>query len=183
MALEASTHPNPNPNCNSNASQAIYHLSLFACMLPAVRVLMQACPLADKVVFYKVKDKLGGRVRLMISGGAPLARHVEDFLKVKALAYYLPSPSWAVLHSRWAFHVLSDMQKLLPTTSSWDCSLLRGTRHSAGGHVHARRAGLRPFRDLWQLLRRPASSGALCPAACWLSRVCIGLVFPLLPVL
>ena len=46
----------------------------------------QACPLADKVVFYKVKDKLGGRTRLMISGGAPLARHVEDFLKARARA-------------------------------------------------------------------------------------------------
>lgn len=48
-----------------------------------MRALTQACPLADKVVFYKVKDKLGGRVRLMISGGAPLARHVEEFLKVR----------------------------------------------------------------------------------------------------
>ncbi len=46
----------------------------------------QACPLADKVVFYKVKDKLGGRTRLMISGGAPLARHVEEFLKARAPA-------------------------------------------------------------------------------------------------
>ena len=54
-------------------------------MLPALLdyvLITQACPLADKVVFYKVKDKLGGRVRLMISGGAPLARHVEEFLKV-----------------------------------------------------------------------------------------------------
>ena len=44
---------------------------------------MQACPVADRIVFCKVKEKMGGRVRLMISGGAPLARHVEEFMKVK----------------------------------------------------------------------------------------------------
>ena len=36
----------------------------------------------DLLVFGKVKAKFGGRVRLMISGGAPLALHVEDFLRV-----------------------------------------------------------------------------------------------------
>ena len=43
---------------------------------------MQASPLFDKVVFSKVKAALGGRVKLIVTGGAPLARHVEDFLKV-----------------------------------------------------------------------------------------------------
>ena len=33
-------------------------------------------------MFSKVKERLGGRVRLIVTGGAPLARHVEDFLKV-----------------------------------------------------------------------------------------------------
>eukprot|EP00887_Chlorella_sp_A99_P003085 scaffold9.g3085.t1 len=36
----------------------------------------------QQIVFSKIKEKLGGRVRLIVSGGAPLARHVEDFLKV-----------------------------------------------------------------------------------------------------
>ena len=42
---------------------------------------MQAAPLADAVVFAKVKARLGGRVRLVASGSAPLAGHIEDFLK------------------------------------------------------------------------------------------------------
>ncbi|GAB4822406.1 hypothetical protein N2152v2_009452 [Parachlorella kessleri] len=42
----------------------------------------KATPIFDSVVFSKVKERLGGRVRLIISGGAPLSRHVEDFLRV-----------------------------------------------------------------------------------------------------
>ncbi len=42
----------------------------------------RASPVFDKIVFSKVKARLGGRVRLVISGGAPLSRHVEDFLRV-----------------------------------------------------------------------------------------------------
>jgi long-chain acyl-CoA synthetase len=42
----------------------------------------KATPIFDKIVFSKIKERLGGRVRLVVSGGAPLARHVEDFLKV-----------------------------------------------------------------------------------------------------
>ena len=42
----------------------------------------KAAPVFDKVVFSKVKERLGGRVRLIVSGGAPLSRHVEDFLRV-----------------------------------------------------------------------------------------------------
>ncbi|KAI7842012.1 hypothetical protein COHA_004213 [Chlorella ohadii] len=42
----------------------------------------KATPVFDKIVFSKIKERLGGRVRLVVSGGAPLARHVEDFLKV-----------------------------------------------------------------------------------------------------
>jgi long-chain acyl-CoA synthetase len=35
--------------------------------------------LADRLVYSKVKDRLGGRVRVCISGGAPLAREVIEF--------------------------------------------------------------------------------------------------------
>lgn len=42
----------------------------------------KASPLFDKIVFSKVKQGLGGRVRVMLSGAAPLAKHVEEFLRV-----------------------------------------------------------------------------------------------------
>jgi long-chain acyl-CoA synthetase len=35
--------------------------------------------LADKLVYAKVKDRLGGRIRVCISGGAPLAKEVIEF--------------------------------------------------------------------------------------------------------
>ena len=36
----------------------------------------------DKLVFNKVKAMLGGRIRLMITGSAPIAGEVLDFLKI-----------------------------------------------------------------------------------------------------
>jgi long-chain acyl-CoA synthetase len=39
-------------------------------------------PMWDRLVFNKIKDKLGGRVRYMISGASPLSPDVMDFLKV-----------------------------------------------------------------------------------------------------
>lgn len=38
-------------------------------------------PVVDDVVFKMIKQRLGGRVRIVVSGGAPLANHVEKFLK------------------------------------------------------------------------------------------------------
>ncbi|XRB05902.1 long chain acyl-CoA synthetase [Pycnococcus provasolii] len=40
-----------------------------------------ATPLFDKIVFATSKKALGGRVRVIISGAAPLSRHIEDFLR------------------------------------------------------------------------------------------------------
>jgi acyl-CoA synthetase (AMP-forming)/AMP-acid ligase II len=48
--------------------------------------MLQAAPLFDKIVFSKIKERLGGKVRLIVSGGAPLAAHVEEFLKVTMCA-------------------------------------------------------------------------------------------------
>ncbi|KAL8238863.1 hypothetical protein R6Q59_015430 [Mikania micrantha] len=48
-----------------------------------------ASPLSDKIVFSKVKQGLGGRVRLIISGAAPLAPHVEAYLKVVTCSHVL----------------------------------------------------------------------------------------------
>lgn len=48
-----------------------------------------ASPLADFLAFSKVKAKLGGRVRLFVSGGAPLNPEIEEFLRVTSCAYMI----------------------------------------------------------------------------------------------
>ncbi|KAM5572176.1 long chain acyl-CoA synthetase 4-like [Rosa sericea] len=48
-----------------------------------------ASPISDKIVFSKVKEGLGGRVRLILSGAAPLSTHVESYLRVVACAHVL----------------------------------------------------------------------------------------------
>ncbi|KAK7348976.1 hypothetical protein VNO80_23778 [Phaseolus coccineus] len=42
----------------------------------------KAAPLFDRLVFEKTKQALGGRVRILLSGAAPLPRHVEEFMRV-----------------------------------------------------------------------------------------------------
>lgn len=46
----------------------------------------QASVLSDLLVFNKIKAKLGGRIRLIVTGGAPIPAHVEEFLKVTMCA-------------------------------------------------------------------------------------------------
>ncbi len=38
--------------------------------------------LYDMLVFNKIKNKFGGRIRIAISGSAPLSPEVQDFLKI-----------------------------------------------------------------------------------------------------
>ncbi|WOK91383.1 long chain acyl-CoA synthetase 4-like [Canna indica] len=49
----------------------------------------EAATICDKFVFNKVKHGLGGNVRLILSGAAPLATHVEQFLRVVTCAHVL----------------------------------------------------------------------------------------------
>eukprot|EP00897_Mesotaenium_endlicherianum_P000111 jgi/Mesen1/100/ME1119229C07561 len=41
-----------------------------------------ASPVWDRLVFSKIKARLGGRVRLMITGASPISPEVLDFLKI-----------------------------------------------------------------------------------------------------
>lgn len=47
----------------------------------------KASPFFDKLVFSKVKERLGGKLRIIISGGAPLSVAVEEFLRVVTCAH------------------------------------------------------------------------------------------------
>ncbi|GLC41297.1 hypothetical protein PLESTB_001078100 [Pleodorina starrii] len=42
----------------------------------------KAAPFFDKLVFSKIAARFGGKIKAVVSGGAPLAPHVEDFLRV-----------------------------------------------------------------------------------------------------
>ncbi|RZC29505.1 Long chain acyl-CoA synthetase 5, partial [Glycine soja] len=61
----------------------------------------EASPLLDKIVFDKVKQGLGGRVRLILSRVAPLSTHVEGYLQWRAGSsqglgnYELGKASWS----------------------------------------------------------------------------------------
>ncbi|KAL1222586.1 Long chain acyl-CoA synthetase 4 [Cardamine amara subsp. amara] len=50
---------------------------------------VEASPICDKIVFSKVKQALGGNVRIILSGAAPLPSHVESFLRVVACSHVL----------------------------------------------------------------------------------------------
>lgn len=47
---------------------------------------VEAAPIFDKIIFSKVKEGLGGNVRLILSGAAPLSTNVETFLRVVTCA-------------------------------------------------------------------------------------------------
>jgi long-chain acyl-CoA synthetase len=46
---------------------------------PVPRTLAARHRIADRLVYSKVKDRLGGRVRICVSGGAPLAKEIIEF--------------------------------------------------------------------------------------------------------
>ncbi|XP_039823798.1 long chain acyl-CoA synthetase 2-like isoform X2 [Panicum virgatum] len=49
----------------------------------------EASPFFDKIVFSKIKEGLGGRIRLMIAGAAPLAGQIEEFLRVTSCSVFV----------------------------------------------------------------------------------------------
>lgn len=49
---------------------------------------LQASPFFDKLLFSKIKQRLGGNVRIALSGAAPLSKHVEEFLAVALCCHF-----------------------------------------------------------------------------------------------
>ena len=42
----------------------------------------ETTPIMDKIVFIKIRALLGGRMRLMLCGGAPLSKETHEFIRV-----------------------------------------------------------------------------------------------------
>jgi hypothetical protein len=64
-------------------------------------VLGEETPYWDTLVFSKIKARFGGRIRLIVSGSAPLSPTVQHFLKVYANS---PLPLIAVCEDRECAH-------------------------------------------------------------------------------
>jgi len=43
----------------------------------------------DKLVFNKTKEAFGGRVRLMLTGSAPISAEIIDFIKIVACCPFI----------------------------------------------------------------------------------------------
>jgi len=54
--------------------------------VPSNRDAGEETPYWDSVVFNKVKARFGGRIRLIVSGSAPLSPTVQHFLKMYVMA-------------------------------------------------------------------------------------------------
>jgi long-chain acyl-CoA synthetase len=55
---------------------------------PAPKWLDQAWKLADRIVFRKIRQRLGGELRIAISGAAPLGKNLADFFAAIGLTIY-----------------------------------------------------------------------------------------------
>ncbi|XP_013634888.1 PREDICTED: long chain acyl-CoA synthetase 1-like [Brassica oleracea var. oleracea] len=49
----------------------------------------KASPMADFIAFRKIRNQLGGRLRLLVSGGAPLSPEIEEFLRVTSCCFVI----------------------------------------------------------------------------------------------
>ena len=74
--------------------------------------------LADRLVFSKVKERLGGRLRLPISGGAPLAREIAELFDALGICimegYGLTECTTAATTNRWGAYRFGTVGQALP---------------------------------------------------------------------
>ena len=71
-----------------------------------MHVCSQDAPLSDSLVFKKIAARFGGRVKAVVSGGAPLSPHVEEFLRVTMCTTVSLLVKTSVACIIWAFLVL-----------------------------------------------------------------------------
>jgi long-chain acyl-CoA synthetase len=74
--------------------------------------------LADRLVFSKVKERLGGRLRLPISGGAPLAKEIAELFDAIGICimegYGLTECTTAATTNRWDAYRFGTVGQALP---------------------------------------------------------------------
>jgi hypothetical protein len=75
-----------------------------------------------------VKEGLGGRVRVILSGAAPLATHVEEYLRVVTCAHVIQG------YGIFLFPVL--WKQNLPTFAGSNCNIALSAIHLVVGHFY-----------------------------------------------
>jgi long-chain acyl-CoA synthetase len=91
---------------------------------------------ADRLVFRKIRDRTGGRLRFFISGGAPLSREIAEFLHALDIlileGYGLTETSTVTSVNRIEHYKFGTVGKALPGTEiriAPDGEILIGGRH------------------------------------------------------
>ena len=101
--------------------------------------------LYDHFVFNKIKNALGGKIRLLISGGAPLSQDVKDFLFV---AFSCP-----ILES----YGITEVSGPVTSTSVWE-----RRAGVVGGPIAGIKMKLRDLPDLGYLTTDDPPRGEIC---------------------
>ncbi len=122
--------------------------------------------LADRLVFRKVRDRMGGRLRFFISGGAPLSREIAEFLHALGAlileGYGLTETSTVTSVNRLERYKFGTVGKALPGTE---------IRIAADGEILVR--GRHVFREYFN---DPPATREAIDAEGWLHTGDIGLL-------